>query len=197
MRTLQVKKCNKNVTNCLLAFGSNQHSHVGDAVQTLHFALELIAGESLAPIARSRLFRTPAIPAGSGPAFVNSAAAFATSLSPQQVLARCHDIEARLGRTRGRRWGARVLDVDLLSCGDLILPDPVTFELWRRLSFARQSEESPAELILPHPRIQDRGFVLVPLMDIAPGWVHPVLHLTVREMHARLGPADLAEILPL
>ena len=68
---------------------------------------------------------------------------------------------------------------------------------WRDLAPADQSRLAPTTLILPHPRLQDRAFVLVPMADIAPDWRHPVLGLTVTEMLARLDPADIRAVTPL
>ena len=84
-----------------------------------------------------------------------------------------------------------------LAAGDLILPDMATQTHWRNLPTDDQSRLSPPTLILPHPRIQDRAFVLVPLADIAPDWRHPVLGLTVTQMLSRLDLEDIAAVTPL
>ena len=78
--------------------------------------------------------------------------------------------------------------------GDLVLPSRAVFETWQGLPRADQVNRTPDQLILPHPRIQDRGFVLVPMLDVAPDWIHPILGLSVRQMHAALPDADLADI---
>lgn len=90
-----------------------------------------------------------------------------------------------------------MLDLDLLAVGDLICPDIARYRDWAGLGLQDQMRLAPGELILPHPRMHERAFVLVPLMDIAPDWRHPVLGKTVAEMHAALDPADLAEIWPV
>ena len=77
---------------------------------------------------------------------------------------------------------------------NLVLPDPVTRAHWRSLPLSDQLTETPSELILPHPRLQDRAFVLVPLETVAPDWVHPLLGMTVAEMRAALDPAELAQV---
>ena len=145
----------------------------------------------------SRFWRTPAVPLGSGPDFVNAALLAQSDLAPQAILARLHDIEARAGRVRGQRWGARVIDLDLLVVGDLVLPDPEVFGRWQRLDPAAQAQQAPDGLVLPHPRLQDRAFVLAPLREIAPDWRHPVLQLTVAEMHDALPAAAFAGMTPL
>lgn len=95
------------------------------------------------------------------------------------------------------RWGPRILDLDLLGVSDLILPDAATFAAWMTLSAENQTLKWPDQLILPHPRLQDRAFVLVPLAEIAPDWMHPVLGRTVLEMRDALPTADLDQIVPL
>ncbi len=148
-------------------------------------------------MARSRLFRTPAWPPGSGPDFANAVVWLWAPVPPVRLLARLHAIEARAGRIRGTRWAARVLDLDLLASGGRVWPDRATQAAWRALPPERQMREAPKGLILPHPRLQDRAFVLVPLRDIAPEWRHPVTGRRVTEMAARLSAAELMQIRPV
>lgn len=140
----------------------------------------------------SRLFRTPCFPAGAGPDYVNAAAVLMVppGHDPGSVLAVLHHVEDQFGRKRLQRWGMRTLDIDLLSFGSLILPDAATQAAWRNLPPDRQIGLTPDRLILPHPRMQDRAFVLVPLADVAPDWTHPVLGRSVTEMLAVLPAAD-------
>ena len=133
-------------------------------------------------MAVSRLYATPAFPAGAGPDFVNAAIRLETQKSPAEILAILHAIEAEAARTRTKRWGQRTLDLDLIACGDAVLPDVAGFAQWHGLVPEKQGEIAPDQLILPHPRVQDRAFVLVPLADVAPDWVHPVLGQSVLQM---------------
>ena len=110
--------------------------------------------------------------------------------TPAQILATLHAVEAALGRQRIARWGERTLDLDLIAVGEQLLPDPATHAQWRTLPLDQQMAEAPSELILPHPRLQDRAFVLVPLADVAPDWCHPVLGHTVTQMLHALPQAD-------
>ncbi len=145
----------------------------------------------------SRLFATPCFPPGAGPDYVNAAAVIATSLDPPTLLGHLNAIEDRFGRQRVQRWGQRTLDLDLLAYEDLVLPDAATHDHWRNLPPEAQVRQAPDALILPHPRLQDRAFVLVPLAEIAPDWRHPRLMITVLEMLNRLEMAEIAAVTPL
>lgn len=185
------------VQPCLVALGANQPLPGLGLEDTLRAAIKALAGPDIAVVAVSRFYGTPCFPAGAGPDYVNAAARLTTRLRPLDLLARLHRIEAEFGRERVERWGQRTLDLDLIAMGDLVLPDAATQDHWRDLPQADQRRLAPAELILPHPRLQDRAFVLVPLADVAPDWRHPRLGLTVTQMRDRLDMADLDAVRPL
>lgn len=153
--------------------------------------------EGLSIRAVSRFFATPCFPPGAGPDYVNAVVRVRTALPPVEILQVLHRIEHRFGRARQERWGMRTLDLDLLAAGDLILPDLDTQTRWRSLPPEAQARAAPDLLVLPHPRLQDRGFVLVPMNDIAPGWVHPVLDKPVSALLAALPGEEIAGITPL
>lgn len=184
-------------TIAAIAIGGNSPSRKGDSAATAMASLVDIQRNIGWIVSISRFYRTPAFPPGSGPDFVNAAALVATELTPSAILAALHRIEAEFGRTRETRWGARTLDLDLLMLGDAVLPDRDTQKAWMNLPPAKQRTTAPDQLILPHPRLQDRGFVLIPLAEIAPGLRHPVTGLTVSEMADALPASEKATICPL
>ena len=177
--------------------GANLPSQAGTPLQTLQAALAALQTDDVILSASSRLYRTPCLPAGAGPDYVNAAASIVTTRDAQGLMAHLHSVEARFGRARAQRWGMRTLDLDLLALGDSVLPDAATQAAWRDLPVEEQSRRTPDRLILPHPRLQDRGFVLIPLADIAPDWRHPLTGQTVVQMRDALGAAQTAGIAPV
>ena len=177
-----------------LALGGNKPSPAGPPQQTIIAALQALVGDSVRLLAVSRFFRTPAYPPGSGPEYVNAAACVATSLPAEALLTRLHAVEASFARVRQQRWAARTLDLDLIGIGQEVLPDAATVQSWIDLGPEQQRRKTPAELLLPHPRLQDRAFVLIPLAEIAPAWRHPLSGLNVADMVKALPEAAKAGI---
>lgn len=184
-------------TTALVALGANLPRDGRAPEVTLRHSLALLSTEMVQIRAVSRFFRSPAYPSGSGPDYVNAAALLDVRIGADALLAHLHAIEAGLGRSRLARWGARVVDLDLLSHGESVLPDAETQAAWRALPAAEQALRAPDQLILPHPRIADRAFVLVPLAEVAPAWVHPATGQGISAMLAALPEADKAALQPL
>lgn len=181
----------------MLALGANEASPAGSPRSTLRAAIAALSHAEMQLLAVSRFYTTPAFPPGTGPDFVNAAVVVSSTLSPGVLLTRLHQIEANFGRKRTKRWQSRTLDIDLLAYENQVVPDDATVRHWIGLDLSEQKVATPDQLILPHPRLQDRGFVLIPLCDIAPDWRHPILGTSVAEMAAALPEAEKAEIRPL
>lgn len=179
-----------------IGLGSNLASAAGRPESALSGAISHLLAESVQFEAISRYYRTPAWPPGSGPGFVNAAALVRFPAGPKALLERLHAVEATFGRTRDLRWGPRTLDLDLLFFGATVAPDAAAQAHWRDLPPDRQQREAPDRMILPHPRLQDRAFVLIPLAEIAPTWRHPLTGRSVAEMAAALPAADTVGIEP-
>ncbi len=182
----------------LIALGANLDGASGGPSDTLRAALRALEETQGCRItAVSRFFQSPAYPPGAGPDYVNAVAALECGLSKEGLLARLHEIEDSHGRHRKTRWGARTLDLDLLAFGRVVAPSEVTWRQWRELDRDQQRVRAPEELILPHPRIEDRAFVIVPLVEIAPDWQHPVTGQSALEMYRALPPDEIEALVPL
>ncbi len=152
----------------LIAFGANLASPVHGSPQKICLtALGTLEKAGVQVSARSHLYESAPVPASDQPWFVNGVAALETDLTPGALLELLHEIETAFGRVRAHRNEARVLDFDLID-------------------YDGQVSEHPH---LPHPRMQDRAFVLLPLRDIAPHWAHPVTGDTLDALIATL-PGD-------
>jgi 2-amino-4-hydroxy-6-hydroxymethyldihydropteridine diphosphokinase len=149
-----------------LGLGSN----LGDRESAIEGALVRLAALGFHPTLASSLWLTE--PVGGPPQgwFLNAVAGGETELGPEALLAACLATEREMGRVRGERNGPRTIDVDILL-------------------FGGERRDAPG-LVIPHPRLHERRFVLAPLAEIAPDLVHPVLGLAVREILARCPDAS-------
>lgn len=181
----------------LVGLGVNVSSTEGSLEQTLAHAIKVIAQRGFVIRAVSRFFQTPCFPVGAGPDYVNAAISMQSGFSAEETLAHMHEIEAQFGRERKQRWGQRTLDLDLIAMGDAVQPNAEKFNEWYALDPALQAKAAPTELVLPHPRLQDRSFVLVPLADVAPDWRHPVLNKTIAQMLAALPEQQVKEVVAI
>ena len=186
------------MTTALIGLGANVAAGDRAPAETLEEALALLARRDRVRLAaRSRWWRTPAHPPGSGPDFVNGAARLETRLAPGDLLRALHEVEAALGRRRPARWAPRVCDLDLIAVEERVLPDPETVRQWMALDPGEAQRVAPERLILPHPRMHERPFVLVPLAEVAPEWRHPLTGQSVAAMRDALPGEAFQGIRPL
>lgn len=190
----QVNILTHSINKCLIAIGSNQPFEYIQSFELIQLAIKCLTDRRLRITDTSSFYRTPAFPRESGPDFINAVVAADTKLRPDEVISVLHEVERSLGRDRKSRWAPRTLDLDLIDYAGIVLPDLATYRSWADAPPEVQRSKAPEELILPHPRIQDRGFVLLPLRDVAPDWTHPVTGETVDDLIARLDAADIAEM---
>ena len=171
------------VSTAWIAVGSNRDSKAGSPYKTLISLFSRLVESGWVIRAKSAIYRTSAYPIGSGADFANAVVAVDVNEADSTgILNTLHAIEHEYGRVRGLRWGPRTLDLDLLSLGDEVQPDRSMVETWMKLPPELQTQTAPSRLILPHPRLHERAFVLLPLCEIAPDWMHPVLGKTAQEL---------------
>jgi 2-amino-4-hydroxy-6-hydroxymethyldihydropteridine diphosphokinase len=152
----------------LIALGANLPSRAGAPDDTLRAALAELAGDGINISQASPFYRTPAWPDPRDPAFANAVAHIETVLTPQELMLCLHEAETSFGRMRSARNAPRTLDLDLIDYD------------------GRVEEGAP---VLPHPRLAQRNFVLLPLRDVAPRWRHPVTKIEIGDLIAAL-PED-------
>jgi len=157
----------------LIALGGNLPSAAGGPQQTLEAALRRLEACGVRIVARSRWYRTAPVPVSDQPWFINGVARVETGLAPAALLGLLRQVEQEFGRQRSVRNAARTLDLDIIDYDGKV--------------------ENTPDLTLPHPRMQDRAFVLLPLAEIAPAWRHPILGKTVESLISALPPAQKAE----
>ena len=159
----------------VIALGANLDSQAGAPRDTLFAALRALEEENVHVLALSPFYRTRAWPDPNDPDYINAAAIVASTCLPRELMTLLEQTETRFGRKRSVKNSPRTLDLDIVDYD------------------GRVAEGPP---VLPHPRLRDRAFVLVPLADIAPGWRHPATGETVEALIAALpgGIDDIARL---
>lgn len=152
----------------LLSVGANLAQDNGKLpIDSCRDAVHAVSGiNGIRLIAVSAWYRSQPVPPSAQPDYVNGVISIDCTLSPEDLLRCLHTLEASAGRVRGLPNAARTLDLDIIAMGPLVrsAPNPV----------------------LPHPRAHQRAFVLRPLLDVAPGWIHPALNKTAKTLLAAL-----------
>jgi 2-amino-4-hydroxy-6-hydroxymethyldihydropteridine diphosphokinase len=141
-------------------------SNLGNRKEILGKAIELINDKIDVILSQSKDYETKPWGVTDQPDFLNLAVALHTHLKPLEILEQTQSIENQLGRVRKEKWGARLIDIDIMFYGDEIIDEP--------------------NLKIPHPLMQERDFALIPLAEIAPNFVHPVLGKTILELRNRI-----------
>jgi 2-amino-4-hydroxy-6-hydroxymethyldihydropteridine diphosphokinase len=157
----------------MIAFGSN----VGNRLGNLRRAADELGERAGRITARSGVYETPPWGVASQRRFLNACVIIETDESPRGLLMRAKDTEQALGRKIRERWGPREIDVDILTYGEI------------------SSEDD--DLVIPHPLMTERAFVLVPVFDIAPGWKHPVTGEPLRELLEKTDKTGIIRITSL
>ena len=141
-----------------LGLGSN----LGDRKEYLSMACNQLCSEALREFCASSIYESEPLLKMPQPKYFNMVVCGLTVLSPQELLKKCQEIEINLGRIRRERWGCREIDIDILSYSSRIINND--------------------DLIIPHHEIENRSFVLMPMFELSPEWLHPETGITIREL---------------
>ena len=149
-------------------------SNLGDRLANLQRAVELLAARPGLRVERSsRVYETEPVGGPPQPEYLNAVVEVQSTLSPHDLLAACMDVEQRMGRVRAERWGPRIIDIDVLTYDEEEVDEP--------------------DLVVPHPRMHERAFVLVPLLELDPD---PLIPGRGRISERRLAPNAVLGVRP-
>ncbi len=160
----------------LIALGANLDSPAGTPAETITSALAALERNGVKIVTVSAFYGTPAWPDPTDPPFVNAVARVETAHSPDKLMQVLHKIECAYGRTRSAKYAPRTLDIDLID-------------------YQARMEEGPPTL--PHPRMAERAFVLIPLSEVASDWRHPATRRSVVDLIAALPKESRATVVRL
>ena len=141
-----------------LGLGSN----LGDRKEYLSMAYNQLRSEALREFRASSIYESEPLLKMPQPKYLNMVVCGLTIFSPQELLKKCQQIEISLGRVHRERWGCREIDIDILSYGNRIIDND--------------------DLVIPHPEIENRSFILMPMLELSPEWPHPETGITIREL---------------
>ena len=141
-----------------LGLGSN----LEDRKDFLNMACNQLRSETIREFRASSIYESEPLLKMPQPKYFNMVVCGLTVLSPPEMLKKCQQIEIRLGRIRRERWGSREIDIDIISYGSTIIEND--------------------DLVIPHPEIENRSFVLMPMLELSPEWCHPETGITIKEL---------------
>ena len=153
-----------------IALGSNLSSPIGGRILNLRRAIQHLQECGFQILARAPVYQSSPVPISDQPDFLNTVVQVEFSGTPQQAIEICHRIESDMGRVRVSRNEARVIDLDIIAWGDVVMS---------------------GDLEIPHPRMHERAFVLFPLVHIMRHWRHPIVGKTAEELALALPPSDI------
>lgn len=156
------------------AVGIGLGSNMGDRLNNLRTAVQLLKNAGFIVKRQSDVFETPPFGVKEQPYFLNACLLAESDMGPMEILRLLKSIELKIGRKRRMRWGPREIDLDILFMDNLIYRDD--------------------ELTIPHPRLQERPFVIVPLFQICPKWKHPLLGVTVEDLYRNVNIFEIVKI---
>ncbi len=165
--------------HCWLALGSNLPYGGMEPLQVIEAAITALQDAGLDQTRVSGLYRTEPVPKSDQPDFINCVITGKTHHKALEILDICQSIERIFGRERSTRWGARTLDIDIINYDHQIYP---SLDEWRAVADHVDVSTDMPKLVLPHPFMHQRAFVLRPLCDLVPGWSHPVYSRTATDL---------------
>ena len=145
-----------------LGLGSN----LGDRKEFLSMACNQLRSEAVREFRESSIYESEPLLKMPQPKYFNMVVCGLTFLSPQKLLKKCQQIEISSGRIRRKRWGSREIDIDILSYGSRVIDKD--------------------DLVIPHPEIENRSFVLMPMLELSPEWLHPRTGITIKAIWENL-----------
>lgn len=173
----------------VIGLGSNLKTEkYSSSKEILEASISLLHEKGLRIVKISNFYETEPVPKSDQPWFVNAAICVETSFEAHELLRILHEIENELGRVRKERWEARIIDLDLLCYNEMVVP---TKNEWKRKS----KEEIPNGVIIPHPRLHERDFVLIPMNEIASDWKHPIFDKTTQKLLDDLDSVGIVRVL--
>ena len=184
--------------NYVVVLGSNLPSEFGNSFETLKQCIyEIKKYLAVEPLLESNWYSSSSVLDKREPKYLNVGIRFSTNLNPSELIKFTSGLENKYGRKRRKRWASRTCDIDILLSDQKILPSQDYFEKWLKLDFSDQIKLVPNELVIPHPRLQERAFFLKPLYDLQPNWTHPFLNLNSKEMLDSLPLNEIQSIIKL